>query len=385
MKNKIKYGAVVFFLFIAIGIISINLVQPNKEQQVKGNIQLLVNEDSYDYLVECANNFMKQNDKTTVTIKKMDDYNEVFDEMNENNKMSRINIAEIDRFNFEKLGLNYDDYCTDEEKLLEDYAKNFSEYRIAQVKFEDKAIGIPLTSRPIALYVREDMLKQYGYQRDSLNTWDDVIKIGEDIYTKSNGEVSIINATGQDYEDLLDLLTMESLNSGVSLDQAELDVQNLIKKLEDNNVLNLQDGGEFLARISSINAMKEIMAINEKCQWSVGDVPSIKPGTNKFFASEGENLLVINQNAENDKLIEKFITYVITNNEEAMKYVEKGQFFSSYLYTYNSKEIEEDVNNFVGKSPLVVLSNIEEKAPEIKDYDKYLKMKEVLRTKENNN
>lgn len=59
MKNKIKY-VVAFSFILVMGIISINLFQPNKEQQVKGSIELLVNEKSYDYLVECANNFMKK-------------------------------------------------------------------------------------------------------------------------------------------------------------------------------------------------------------------------------------------------------------------------------------------------------------------------------------
>jgi len=378
MKNKIKY-AIIFFILFVIGIISINLFQPNKEQQVKGSIELLINENSYDYLVECANNFMKLNDKTVINIKKLENYNQITEGISVNNKLKPPNIAQIDRFNFEKLNLDDYEYYNKDDKLLNNYAKNFSEYRVAQVKYGDNSIGIPLTSRPLAFYVREDMLKTYGYERDSMNTWDDVIRIGKDIYTKSNGTISIINATGQDYEDLLDLLTMESLSDNKNAKEIEAEVQAMIKKLEDNNILNLQNGGEFLARISSINAIKEIMSLEEACKWSTGNVPSIKPGANKFFATEGDNLLVLNQNADNEKLIEKFITYVITNNKETVKYVKEGKFFSSYLYTYSSKEIEDGVKNFVGKSPLVVLSNIEEKTPKINDYDKYIKIKQELR------
>jgi multiple sugar transport system substrate-binding protein len=231
----------------------------------------------------------------------------------------------------------------------------------------------------LALYIREDMLKTYGYTRDSINTWEDFIRIGKDIYAKSNGEVKILNATGQDYEDLLDLLTMESLNDEKKAEQIKLEVQNIVNSLKDNNILNLEDGGKFLSRISSINGMKELAALDEECQWSIGNVPSIKAGANKFFASEGDNLLILNQDSDNEKLVEKFITYVVTNNEEAIKYVKAGKFFSSYLNTYSSKDIEEQVKNFVGQSPLVVLSNIEEKTPEISDYEKYIKVKQSLR------
>jgi multiple sugar transport system substrate-binding protein len=379
MKNKVKYF-IIFVVFLVIGIISINLYQPNKEQQVRGSLELLVNENSYDYLVECANNFMKQNDKTFISIKKLDNYNQIItSKSEENSKIKVANIAQIDRFNFEQLKLGDYKYYNQNDKILNDYAKNFSKYRIAQVKYGDNSIGIPLTSRPLALYIREDMLKNYGYKRDSMNTWDDFIRIGKEIYTKSNGTVKILNATGQDYEDLLDLLTMESLNSEKNAEQIKLEVQNMVNNLKDNNILNVEDGGNFLARISSINGMRELAALDETCQWSVGNVPSIKAGANKFFASEGDNLLVLNQDSDNEKLVEKFVTYVITNNDEAVKYVKAGKFFSSYLNTYNSKDIEEQVKNFVGKSPLVVLANIEEKTPEISDYDKYIKVKQALR------
>lgn len=384
MKKKIKY-AIVFSILLLMGIVSINLFQPNKEQQVKGSIELLVSENSYDYLVECANNFMKENDKTLVSVKKLENYNQIVNSKSEgNDKLKVPNIVQIDRFNFDKLRLdNYEHYDKDD-RLLNEYAKNFSKYRIDQVKYGGKSIGVPLTSRPLGFYVREDMLTSYGYERDSLNTWDDVIRIGKDIHEKSNGKIFIINAIGQDYEDLLDLLTMQILSeSEKSTDLVKLEVQDMIKKLEDNGILNLKKGGEFLARISSINAMKEIIALEVPCAWSVNNVPSIKPGANKFFASEGDNLLVLNQNNDNDKLIEKFITYVITNNKESVKYVKEGKFFSSYLYTYNNKDIEESVKNFIGKSPLVVLRNIEEKTPPISDYDKYLNIKQELRMNNN--
>lgn len=379
MKNKVKF-VIIFAIFLVIGIISINLYQPNKEQQAKGNLEILVSENSYDYLTECANNFMKQNDKTFISIKKLENYDQITSMKSEENPRVKIaNVAQIDRFNFEKLKFDEYKYYNKNDKILSDYAKNFAKYRVTQVKEGDNTIGIPLTSRPLALYVREDMLQSYGYKRDSINTWDDFIRIGKEIYTKSNGTVRILNATGQDYEDLLDLLTMQNLNDEKSAEQLKTDVQNMFNNLKDNNILNLDNGGSFLTRISSINGMKELMALEETCQWSIGNVPSIKAGANKFFASEGDNLLVLNQDSDNEKLVEKFITYVITNNDEAMKYVKAGKFFSSYLNTYNSKDIEEQAKNFVGKSPLVILSNIEEKTPELSDYDKYIKVKQELR------
>lgn len=379
MKEKKRY-IIIFALILVVGISVIGVLRflPDNEQKVKGQIEILVNSDSYDYMVRCANKFMALNDKAIVTINKVDDEKEAMQEEINKSVFNKAEISQIDRSGYDQLDTSNIKEYQENKDILDIYSKNFSSYRINQVKMDDKTIGIPLTSRPLALYVRDDMLKEYGYTRDSFNTWNDVIEIGNDIYTRSNGEVRIINATGQDLKDLEDLLIMQNLSDD-TVENIKAVVEGKIKELEDNNILNLQDGGEFLARISSVNAMREIMAIEVPCAWSAMNVPSNGFGANKFFASEGKNLIVLNKNSDNEKLIRKFITYVITNNKEAVEYVKKGEFFSSYLYTYKNKEIEEGVNNFPDKSPLIILSNIEEKAPVTENYDKYLEVKAQLR------
>lgn len=140
MKNKIKY-AIVFSVLLLIGIVSINLFQPNKEQQVRGNIELLVNENSYEYLVECANNFMKENERTSISVKKLENYNQIVNNNSEGSTKSKISsIAQIDRFSFDKLKLDNYEYYNKDDKLLSEYAKNFSKYRVAQVKYGDSSI-----------------------------------------------------------------------------------------------------------------------------------------------------------------------------------------------------------------------------------------------------
>lgn len=125
MKNKIKY-AIVFSVLLLIGIVSINLFQPNKEQQVRGNIELLVNENSYEYLVECANNFMKENERTSISVKKLENYNQIVNNNSEGSTKSKISsIAQIDRFSFDKLKLDNYEYYNKDDKLLSEYAKKF--------------------------------------------------------------------------------------------------------------------------------------------------------------------------------------------------------------------------------------------------------------------
>lgn len=380
MKNKIKYG-IAFMIILLIGIISINIYQPNKEQTLRGKIEIIAYDDVYDYLVECADKFMELNDKTTVTIKKIYSSDEILQELKNKDNSRVTSIAQINRMDFDILGLKKSNYLEEQQNILNTYSKNFSTYRLQQTEYDDISVGIPFTSRPLALYIREDMLEEYGYNRDEMNTWDDVIRIGKDIFEKSNGNVRIINATGDDYEDLVSLLIMQYMGKENNKELVKNQVNNMMDQLKNNNILNLTEGGEFLGRISSINAVKEIVALDVKRQWTAENVPSITHGTNKFFSSEGDNFVVLNDIVENRKLVEKFITYVMTNNSEAIEYVAQGRFFSSYLYTYKNKDSEVQLNNFIGMSPMVVLSNIEEKTRPISNYEEYINIKKTILNK----
>lgn len=374
MKNKLKYLGV-FSILIIICVIGVDLFYFSKESKLKGNIEIVVNENSYEYLKECADKFMEFNPKTNIQVKQVNSY-EYLDNLEVQEKENKLaNIGELDRLEMKELSLENVNLNDDMNKVLETYSKNFSKNRLEQVIKDNKKIAIPLNSRPLVLYIREDILSQYGYHNYDISTWNDLINIGTDIYNKSNGELKILNATGQDYEDLLSLLVMQSLNEDKGIYDIQKEVEDKLKQLKDNNILNLQDGNPFLARISSINGMRELMALDEKCEWITINTPSKDVGTNRFFCAEGDNLIILNQNNDNKKLIEKFITFVITNNKYTIKYIKEGRFFSSYLYTYKNIEIEDSIKNFNGKSPLIIMSNVEERAPVIKNYNNYLNIK----------
>lgn len=370
--RKLKY-AVVFFIVFILTLISINFYSKNNNKELKGNIHIVSNGNSYEYLLYCANKFMKLNDKVQIVIDRIDDENQINKTIIEKIESTEPVVVEINRYNMEKIGLDKFTYSFN--SLLDTYNKNFSSYRLQQVKSENNFIGVPLTSRPLAFYVRDDLISKYGYKAEDINTWDDVFKVGKYIYEKSNHEIRLINATGQDYNDIVDLIIMQNLGMDYTEEEIKLKVNTQIEKLKSDNILNTTEGGEFASRISSINALSEIKSIAQECEWSVGMVPAKSFGSNKFFASEGQNLVVFNDNSKNEMLINQFITYVLTNTKDALDFVENGQLFSSYLYTYKNSKIEKEINNFTTSSPLVVLENIEMKTLNIHDYDQYIKIK----------
>ncbi|WP_394857166.1 extracellular solute-binding protein [Clostridium paraputrificum] len=336
------------------------------------------NEDTYDYLCEYANLFMESYDKTKIEISLIYSSNykdKILSSINDNSTPDIIQLSTNESRRLIKEN-DLRKYISEEKGIVDNYSSNFSVARIKEANDKEGLVGVPLTSRPLALYLREDMLAQYGYTYEDINTWDDLKRVGKDILEKTSGEVRILNGVGQDYEDIISLLVMQAMEG--SNDKGKIEELVKTKLSEISNIMNTKVDGKFLARISSINSMRELTALDVPCEWTVNNAPAKLNGSNKFYVAEGYNLLVLNESEENSALIKRFLEFLATNTEESIKYVKEGKFFSSYLSTYKNKSIEESIKNFSGKSPLVVMSNIYEKAPEINDYELYLEVKNKI-------
>lgn len=375
MKNKTKLGIVIVAITV-MSIAIVNIVDFNKADTLKGTINIWANEDSYDYLNETAEKFVEINNKAIVNVVKVNnqDY--------KNNLQAAINsddLPDIVQLNSQYLrefeGRYKDSTAIDQNtSIIDNYSSNFSKGRIEEINKDNKIIGIPFTSRPLVLYLRADILKTFGYTCENITTWDELIKMGTDVFVKSGGKVKILSAVGQDYKDLVSLLIMQAMEETGKEDEIKAIVNKNINNLISNNILNKDEKGEFIARISSINGMGEIKTIESPCEWTANNAPAKASGSNRFYVSEGDNLVVIKEDEKTNTLKNKFIEFISTNGKKDISSIKDGKFFLSFLSVYNNKEIEGSVNNFSGKSPLVVMANIAEKAPSINDYDMYFKI-----------
>lgn len=375
--KKVRYFIIIIFIVLSIFLLN-NIRSSNKEENIKGNIVIWANEDTYDYLCEYANLFMESYDKTKIEISLIYSSNykdKILSSINDNSTPDIIQLSTNESRRLIKEN-DLRKYISEEKGIVDNYSSNFSVARIKEANDKEGLVGVPLTSRPLALYLREDMLAQYGYTYEDINTWDDLKRVGKDILEKTYGEVRILNGVGQDYEDIISLLVMQAMEG--SNDKGKIEELVKTKLSEISNIMNTKVDGKFLARISSINSMRELTALDVPCEWTVNNAPAKLNGSNKFYVAEGYNLLVLNESEENSALIKRFLEFLATNTEESIKYVKEGKFFSSYLSTYKNKSIEESIKNFSGKSPLVVMSNIYEKAPEINDYELYLEVKNKI-------
>ncbi|MDB2125221.1 MULTISPECIES: ABC transporter substrate-binding protein [Clostridium] len=375
--KKVRYFIIIIFIVLSIFLLN-NIRSSNKEENIKGNIVIWANEDTYDYLCEYSNLFMESYDKTKIEISLIYSSNykdKILSSINDNSTPDIIQLSTNESRRLIKEN-DLRKYISEEKGIVDNYSSNFSVARIKEANDKEGLVGVPLTSRPLALYLREDMLAQYGYTYEDINTWDDLKRVGKDILEKTSGEVRILNGVGQDYEDIISLLVMQAMEG--SNDKGKIEELVKTKLSEISNIMNTKVDGKFLARISSINSMRELTALDVPCEWTVNNAPAKLNGSNKFYVAEGYNLLVLNESEENSALIKRFLEFLATNTEESIKYVKEGKFFSSYLSTYKNKSIEESIKNFSGKSPLVVMSNIYEKAPEINDYELYLEVKNKI-------
>ncbi|MGG7097896.1 ABC transporter substrate-binding protein [Clostridium sardiniense] len=368
MNGKIR-TVLIFIITIVVSVVIINYFSDDKHNKITGEITIWANNHTYDYLDELAKDYMKNNKRATIKVENINS-NEYFNKIVNLNKKDVPNIALFNSEELTSLMKEKKIKPEDQSNLINTYKMNFSSSRLQEVMIDGKLIAVPLTSRPLVMYLREDVLKEYGYSSSDINTWNDLVKVSEDIYKKSKGKYRALNGTGQDYNDLRTLLIMQNMQYESDKDKIIKNVEKNLKDFNEKNIITKNNDERYFAKISSINGMKSIEGLETKCIWTANNPPAAKVGSNRFFVAQGENLVVLN-NAEDKELINSFLEYVSNNTNIALKYALDGSLFPSYIYAYKSNKVEEIVKNFEGKSPLVVMSNISKKAPKINNYNLY--------------
>lgn len=373
-KLKLKYiiGIIVVLCVIVVSVLIVNFFEVKDDDAVKGSLVIWVESDTYDYMKKTADDFMELNGKADINIVQAGE-DEVEAAISTNNMPD---IAQLSSSKVRDLLQKYNNISLNiDENLISSFSKNYTKSRINEITDDNGLLGIPITSRPLVLYLREDMLESYGYTYSQINTWDDLISIGKDIKEKSGGKVSILNAVNQDYKDLKSLLIMQAMEESSNEEDIKRHIDNNMAQLTESGILNKNKNGEFLARISSINDMFELSNIDQECIWVACNVPARYNGSNRFYNDEGDNFVILKNYDKNNKLIKKFFDYVSNNNKVREEYILSGTFFSSFISSYNNKSIEAKINNFAYTSPLIVMNNIANKAPSINDYELYFKIK----------
>lgn len=361
MKSRKKM--IIYLIIIVCVIFGVNsFVSRSNKHILKGNIIIWTEDKYYSYFTSIGNEFKENNKKVNIEIVniKQEDYLDKISsaDINELPNIVHLNFKELNSIR-EKIN-----FINENEEIIQTYNKNFNNNRLQEVKIENKYYGVPFTSNPIALYLRSDVLNNFGYKVEDINTWEQLISIGKDIHTKSNGDINIFSS--DDKKNIMFLLVAQLVDNEEK-NYGDKGITDTINSIYNEEFIT---DSSSLCRITSIDFYKELVNGATSGVWECKNPPSFNIGENKFYDIGGENLVVLN--TENDKeAIKSFISYAATNKELLSKEMLDYNFVPSSLYSLRTKYIDKQSTIVQGNSPFLILNNIVEKAPGIKNYNKF--------------
>lgn len=348
-------------LFLAVFIIVFFIVlflSKSNSRYLKGDIVVWTEERYYSYFVNIAKEFKESNKKVNIKVLKIDK-NEYVNKLLTTDKKDLPNVVQLNFVEIERLK-NRIDLLEENKNIIETYKKNFSSSRIKEVEDDGKYYGVPFESKPIALYVREDILNKYGYEIEDINIWSQLINIGNDIKNKSSDEINLFS--NKDKMNISILMLSQLVDKETySKDKIINEINNIYKEdyvTEDDN---------YLFRIASLDFYYEIVKGSIKGRWECKNPPSFSVGENRLYDLGGKNLVALNVE-KNKEAIKEFIAYSATNKELLSRELLEYEFFPSSLYSLKVK-YEENKENIEGTSPFLTLMNIVERAPSIRNFD----------------
>lgn len=362
-NNVIFVFIVVFFSFSLLNLV---LSKSNREE-LKGEVVVWSEEQYYDYFIRIANEFEESNRKVNIKVISVGK-EEYLDKIINSDKRELPNIVQLDFMQIDKIKekINF----TEENKdIIDKYNQNFNESRLQQVRSNDNYYAVPFESKPIALYIREDILSEYGYETSQLNTWDDLIEIGTEIKDKSSEEFNLFSK--EDKKNISLLISSQLVDN----EEISYSLNNVLQTI--NELCNddyITEDSNYLYRIASLDFYNDIIKGNVIGIWEAKNPPSYNIGENKLYDLGGKNLVALNVDKNRDT-IKEFLAFAATNKELLSKELLNNNFFPSSLFSLNIKERDNNKENIKGISPFLLLVNVVERAQSVKNYDRF---KEVI-------
>lgn len=357
MRNRKKTIILLLSFFILI-FFSAFFSNSNKSN-LKGDIVVWTNEYYYDYFVNITSDFEESNKKVDIKVVLVneDEY------INKIISSSDTELPNIVHLNFAEINLvkNKINLISENMSTIETYKNNFNINRLKEIETNDGYYGIPFTSSPISMYLREDILKSFGYKTEDINTWNQLIEVGRDINNKSNGEYNLFS-----YKDKLniELLLVTQL---IERDK-ELTKEEILSKISELYNEENTTSNNYICSISGLDFYKSLSEGEIEGIWECKNPPTFNIGENRLFDLGGENLVALNV-GKNSDAIKVFMAFASTNKELLSKEIIKKDFLPSSLYALNVKL--SDGSNIKGSSPLLVLMNTIERAPAINNFDEF--------------
>lgn len=202
---------------------------------------------------------------------------------------------------------------------------DFSEEKISYSTIDGTHYGVPVDNGTVIFAYRVDLLDECGYTIDDMTgiSWDEFIKIGEEVYAKTGKYLLAMDGDGNDLVYMMLQAEGESqFKDGapyITENEKLVKIVDLIVEMAQKNVCYLANSwsdytdqviaGDMVAGVMNGNwiipTIKKVA--DNKGKWEITSLPTIEGGGKEGYASNGGAALYITSNCQNVDLAKDFL------------------------------------------------------------------------------
>ncbi|MEG2254839.1 MAG: ABC transporter substrate-binding protein, partial [Vagococcus sp.] len=245
---------------------------------------------------------------------------------------------------------------------------NFSSYKFAVNKVDDKIYGVPFDSGVAGVYYRRDYLEQAGYKSEDLENinWEELIEIGRKVKEKTGHPLMhmnpsdlgltriIMQSTGKWYTDetgkKVTLKGNEALEYALNV-QATILKEGLAEQVSDwDGGVNAVQSGNVASAIMGCWFSSTIQGAKDQSgKWGVAPIPVIKDDTNsKHTSSIGGGGWYVIKGVEGEDNAKDFLKQTFASNLELMDVLAKEIGLVSTLKEASKSPVYQEGVDFYG-------------------------------------
>lgn len=294
------------------------------------------------------------------------------------------NIVLIEDYRIQGYLTSYPDAFSDLSSIVKE--ENFSEYKFAVNKVDDKIYGVPFDSGVAGVFYRRDYFAEAGYKEADLQniTWDDLIKIARDVKDKTGHALMTMNpsdlgltriimqSTGKWFTDetgeKVTLKGNKALEYALKI-QATILKEGLAEQVSDwDGGVNGVQSGEVAGSVQGCWYTSTIQGAKDQSgKWGIAPIPVIKGDANSKHSSNigGGGWYVI-KGLSGEKQAKEFLGQTFASNIDLMnqlakevgvistlKVASESPIYQEGVAFYNGQKVFEDFSKWSAEVPKV--------------------------------
>ncbi|MDP4090775.1 MAG: ABC transporter substrate-binding protein [Bacillota bacterium] len=337
----------------------------NKEEQLKGNIEIWCSPDMKDNITYSAGLFSEKNPQLSirVTAKSTD---EVENDLKVENSAGQDypDIIEDATSKVSYFQKEYPDLLLDVGNEIKKLGDKLLPWKLQEVSIDKNSYAFPWNVDPEVILYNKVLADKYNINPQDIKTWDDFIKFGDKLNARDPEGVKLIelkeNSSGDLYKSM-----MRELRSGLYTNDGSITIPRdetlraltKIKELYDKGlVYELKDeedplavlkNGTALCMIADGGSIKKINDNQElqSTKWQVERFPAFESGGKNAVCGEGNALMVVKKSQQNDAVL-KFIRFMLTDNESTLFFLKNSGMITSVPDLYSLPLFNDKNDNY---------------------------------------